>query len=74
MTKQTYTGHKLTHAQCKRLNQLYNGRRPHLHGMALLALCRKGLVREEMLISHIPVYTITTVGREAYEQARQEGW
>ena len=41
----TYTEHNLTSPQCKRLNQLINGKL-RLHGMALVALVRKGLVHE----------------------------
>ena len=70
MSKRTYTKHKLTHPQLKRLSQLYHGR-THLHGMALLALCRKGLVEEGTLASF---YTITLEVRTAFQQARKEGW
>ena len=73
----TYTEHNLTSPQCKRLNQLINGKL-RLHGMALVALVRKGLVHEAQfdIGEYHPkyVYTLSDTGREAYRQARREGW
>lgn len=45
MSRKTWTEHKLTEAQLRRLAQMYGGL-PHLHGVALAALERKGLVME----------------------------
>ncbi len=77
----TYTQHKLTNAQCKRLNQLVNGNL-RWHGMALVALVRKGLVTELFKPPFTPDngyhwingYELSDTGRAAYEQARREGW
>lgn len=76
----TYTRFKLTDAQCKRLSQMYHGR-PHLHGVALDALVRKGLaepIPDHEFDGHtygkVPDHRLTADGRLAYEWARAEGW
>ena len=69
----TYTEHKLTEAQCKRLSQIYN-LRPHLHGVALDALKRKGLVVVDPDGHYPKTCFLTAEGKAAFKQARQEGW
>lgn len=81
MTRRTWTEHKLTDAQLRRLSAICkpDGGGPK-HGMARLALERKGLV---IAVDHgsgfLPVYkrwqyVATDAGRKALEQARREGW
>ena len=85
----TYTEHKLTDAQLRRLSAIVN----NTNGMAQAgtagnALIRKGLVRElwreevRSLYEEGPSYIrrvfdgreATDAGREALAQARREGW
>ncbi|TNC80211.1 MAG: hypothetical protein C9356_14890 [Oleiphilus sp.] len=70
--KMTYTQHRLTHSQLERLAPIVKGR-PHLHGMALVALQRKCLV-EAVPGERPPRYVATEAGVQAFHDARGEGW
>jgi len=69
-----FTNYKLTNAQCKRLCQLQNERKEHLHGVALEALVRKGLAIRVMGWKYPKTHRITTAGAMAFADARREGW
>ena len=68
----TYTSHKLTPAQLKRLSQICN-QQPHLHGNALSALENKRLVERRWRCRPI-THRATAAGRLALRNARSEGW
>lgn len=85
----TYTKHKLTDAQCRRLSTIINKGKGAQGGVATDALVRKGLVRELMEThtyaplheGQLPYTREIFVGREAtvegklaLELARREGW
>lgn len=86
----TYTAHKLTDAQLRRLSRIANNGKGAKGGVAADALVRKGLVRElfETHVyprafgpSDVPYERQVFVGREATDegraalaQARHEGW
>lgn len=65
----TYTGHKLTDSQLKRLSAIVNNR-SHQHGMALWALENKGMIKEMSYGG----YEATVIGINALNAARREGW
>ena len=66
----TYTEHKLTDAQLRRLSALVNQTKgAATAGTAGLALLRKGLATGE----HYPI-AATEAGRAALARARLEGW
>lgn len=72
----TYTEHKLTDAQLRRLSAVVN-QTPGAakHGVAGAALKRKGLVTDVADFAFGCNDRIATdAGRAALEQARQEGW
>jgi len=71
----TYTKHKLTDAQLRRLSTIINKAKGARCGVAGLALERKGLVvgMADREISSDEVFA-TDEGRAALEQARKEGW
>jgi hypothetical protein len=77
----TYTDHNLTDAQLARLSQIANNR-PHLSGVALIALEKKGLVYEKTgpgvgVFGRMPyqhTHAITDAGVYALGLARKGGW
>ena len=69
MAINTYTDHKLTHAQLLRLERILQGK-PHQGGGANMALLTKRLIYEKAGGGFGP----TTAGREAMTQAKREGW
>lgn len=66
----TYTSHKLTDAQLKRLHPIVHGK-PHRYGMSLVALENKELVKS---VGSGFKYEATQAGIDALAQARSEGW
>lgn len=69
----TYTEHKLTDAQLRRLSAIVNATQGAAkHGMAGDALKRKGLVVETS--NHYDAVEATDAGRAALTKARREGW
>jgi DNA-binding MarR family transcriptional regulator len=72
----TYTEHKLTNHQLKRLHPIVHNKK-HYHGMALTALENKGLITREKTDDDphwTHKHTATPEGTEALKQARLEGW
>jgi hypothetical protein len=70
----TYTQHKLTDAQLRRLSALVNETKgAATAGMAGQALIRKGLAVDSGRYAQYPV-GVTDEGRAALQQARREGW
>lgn len=69
----TWTKYKLTGPQLKRLSQICNDH-DHLHGNALEALERKGLVRRVPDWTYPKTHAANMLGRAALEAARKEGW
>jgi hypothetical protein len=66
----TYTQHKLTDAQLRRLSALVNETRSAATaGMAGKALLAKGLAEGKYWPERV-----TDLGRAALQQARSEGW
>ena len=73
----TYTEHKLTDAQLRRLSVICNDAKGARAGMARVALERKGLVTEikqEGTPYNWTKTVATDAGRAALTQARREGW
>jgi hypothetical protein len=75
----TYTKHKLTDAQLRRLSVLVNGGKGATAGTAGQALLRKGLAvgsRPDPVEYGFPGWPVaaTPAGVEALAQARREGW
>lgn len=74
----TYTAHKLTDAQLRRLSAIVNDdKRCARYGTAGEALVRKELVADQELVvdgRHIIERLPTCAGRAALIQARKEGW
>lgn len=71
----TYTEHKLTDAQLRRLSTIVNGSKGARCGVAGIALERKGLVvgMGDRRIATEAV-AATDAGRAALVAARREGW
>ena len=65
----TYTEHKLTDHQLRRLSALVHNRTPK-YGVAMDALIRKGLVYINIHGDH----QVNGNGCIAFDQARREGW
>jgi hypothetical protein len=72
----TYTKHKLTDPQLKRLSQLVNCAPAHGHGVALDALVRKGLACRSVNPDHKypKTHNATVDGVAALNEARRAGW
>lgn len=69
----TYTEHKLTDAQLRRLSAIVNATKGAAkHGVAGDALKRKGLVVETA--NHYDAIEATEAGRAALAHARRAGW
>ena len=71
----TYTKHKLTDPQLRRLSELVNGGAHH-HGVALDALVRKGLACKSVNPDHKypKTHNPTVDGVAALNEARRAGW
>lgn len=71
----TYTEHKLTDAQLRRLSVIVNNAKGARAGMAAIALERKGLIGySEIAVQGRRLIEATDAGIAALAQARAEGW